>query len=93
MPAPGFSWADTPALNARFHQERADDPWDEVVESLRSSHQSVIAVVASYDDEDLFTKRRFSWTGTTSVGSYAVSATASHYAWASKHIRSWSKHR
>lgn len=93
MPATGFTWADTPALNARLHDERADDPWDEVVESLRSSHRRVIAVIASYDDDELFTKRRFKWTGSTSVGSYAVSATASHYAWASKHVRAWSRRR
>lgn len=44
-------------------------------------------MVAGYNDEDLFTKRRFPWTGSTSVGSFAVSATTSHYDWAAKLIR------
>ncbi|MGO3678157.1 MAG: ClbS/DfsB family four-helix bundle protein, partial [Microbacteriaceae bacterium] len=29
----------------------------------------------------------FPWTGTTSLGSYCVSATSSHYDWAIKKIR------
>ena len=36
---------------------------------------------------ELFEKRRYRWTGSTSVGSYAVSATTSHYDWAMKHLR------
>ncbi len=40
-------------------------------------------------DEDLFAKKRYPWTGTTSVGAYLVSATSSHYAWASRLIRKW----
>ena len=39
-------------------------------------------MVSAYSEEGLFTKRRFAWTGSTSVGSYAVSATTSHYDWA-----------
>jgi hypothetical protein len=46
-----------------------------------------MAVIESNSDEDLFTKKRFPWTGSTSVGSYLVSTFASQYAWASKLIR------
>lgn len=91
MPAPGFSWSDTPALNARLQQQTADDGWDDVVARLQRSHEAALGVISSYGNDDLFTKRRYAWTGSTSVGSYAVSATSSHYAWASKLIRAWSK--
>lgn len=89
MPAPGLRWSDTPTLNARIHERTADDAWDDVVARLDGSHERVLAVIRSYDDDDLFTKRRFGWTGSTSVGSYAVSATSSHSAWATKLIRRW----
>ncbi|MEM9035924.1 MAG: ClbS/DfsB family four-helix bundle protein [Actinomycetota bacterium] len=89
MPAPGVRWSETPELNARIHEQTADDPWDDVVARLDDSHRRVIAVIGGYDEAYLFTKRRFAWTGSTSVGSYAVSATSSHYAWASKLIRRW----
>ena len=37
--------------------------------------------------DDLFTKGVVQWTGSTSVGAYAVSATSSHDAWATTLIR------
>ncbi len=55
--------------------------------SLRESHAAVVEVIASYADDELFEKQRSRWTGSTSVGSYAVSATTSHYDWAVKHLR------
>mgnify|MGYP001814233253 FL=1 len=89
MPASGYSWKETPALNEHLHGLAAADAWDDVVAKLRESHDQVVDLIASYSDEDLFTKRRFAWTGSTSVGSYAVSATSSHYTWAAKLIRAW----
>ena len=91
MPAPGYGWSDTPALNADIYDRTKDDDWVEVESRLRASHAAILAVIDRYTDDDLFTKKRFSWTGTTSVGSYAVSATSSHYAWASKLIRRYAK--
>lgn len=91
IPSPGFGWAETPELNDKIYQDAADDLWADVESRLRSSHRRVLDVIASYSDEDLFTKKQYKWTGTTSVGSYAVSATSSHYAWASKLIRKFAK--
>ncbi len=87
MPAPGYSWRTTPALNMEIHAGHLDDPWEEVVERLRESHSKVRVVIESYSDDELFEKKRHRWTGSTSVGSYAVSATTSHYDWALKHLR------
>ncbi|MFC1239685.1 ClbS/DfsB family four-helix bundle protein [Treponema vincentii] len=41
----------------------------------------------TFSNEELFTKKVFDWTGTTSLGSYCVSATSSHYDWATKDIK------
>ena len=53
---------------------------------LRQSHGEVIALMEGLSEEELFEKKHFSWTGTTNVGSYCVSVTASHYDWAMKKI-------
>ncbi|HOP45228.1 MAG TPA: ClbS/DfsB family four-helix bundle protein, partial [Flavobacteriales bacterium] len=37
--------------------------------------------------EELFEKKRYRWTGSTSLGAYLVSATSSHYDWALKLIQ------
>lgn len=91
MPAPGFTWAELPALNAELRSRSLGDAPDAVMSRLRSSHQQAWDVIAGYTDDDLFAKRRYGWTGTTSVGSYAVSATTSHYAWARKEVRRYTK--
>jgi hypothetical protein len=93
MPARGYSWSDTPAINAEIHARTASDAWDEVAGRLTTSHRRVLDVIGGYADDDLFTKKRYAWTGSTSVGSYAVSATSSHYAWARKLIAPWVKRR
>jgi hypothetical protein len=87
MPAPGYTWRDTAALNAAIHERHEDDAWDDVVASLWDSHAQIRDVIASYADDELFAKKRYEWTGSTSVGSYAVSATTSHYDWAHKLLR------
>lgn len=91
IPGPGYTWAEIPALNQAIFERTRDDRWDDVVARLTSSHGLVMAVIDAYDDDDLFAKRRYRWTGSTSVGAYLVSASSSHYAWASKLIRKWAK--
>lgn len=91
MPAPGFTWKDTPALNEAIFRRTRDDSYSDVVARLGDSYQRVRRILGGYDPEDLATKRRFAWTGSTSVLSYAVSATSSHYEWARKLIRAHSK--
>lgn len=86
MPAPGFTWRLTPELNADLYEESKYDTWDEVVLGLDTSHREVCEVIAGYGD-DLFEKRRYPWTGSTSVGAYAAAATTSHYEWAARLIR------
>lgn len=90
-PAEGFNWVDTPALNAHIHADTADHGWDEVWARLADSHARVTSAIEHYRDEDLFTKKRYPWTGSTSVALYAGSATASHYAWARGLVEKWYK--
>ena len=91
MPAPGYTWKDTPALNNEIYLRVKDDGYETVVARLADSYRRVRSVVETYHDDDLFTKRRYLWTGSTSVGSYAVSATSSHYEWARKLVRKFKK--
>ena len=91
IPAPGLTWAQLPALNDQIWQRTRNDAWDDVITRLHASHAAIRAVVSDYSEEDLFSKRRFAWTGSTSVGSYAVSATTSHYDWARTLIRRFAR--
>ncbi len=91
IPAPGHTWATTPALNEEIRRRAKDHPWDQVAARLADSAARVRALVERHEEADLFTKKRYAWTGSTSLGSYAVSCTSSHYAWASDLIRRFAK--
>ncbi len=87
MPAPGYTWRTVPALNRMILETYNDADLSEMVEHLRESHQKVMAIIEQHSDDELFERKRFKWTGSTSLGAYAVSATSSHYAWALKLIK------
>jgi len=91
MPAPGYTGKETPELNEEIYRRIKDDPYDQIVARLNDSYRRVREIVAGYSDDDLVTKRRFAWTGSTSVLSYAVSATSSHYDWARKLVHKYKR--
>lgn len=87
IPAEGVTWQTLPVLNRRIHQKYAGTPLDQALAWLKASHATVRALIDAHTDEQLFTKKRYPWTGTTSLGSYLVSATSSHYDWALKTLK------
>ncbi len=46
-----------------------------------------MTLAGTFSNEELFTKQYFSWTGTSSLGAYFISATSSHYDWAMKKLK------
>lgn len=90
LPFP-HTWRTTPALNTEIWEKYQDTPLGDIQEMLASSHSQIIELIESFTDEELFTKKHFSWTGATSLGSYLVSAAPSHYEWAIKKLRAHQK--
>ncbi len=70
--------------------ERAKTSYEKAVTMLKKSHDEAMKLIESFSNKELFTKKYFNWTGTTSVGSYCVSSTSSHYDWA---IQKLKKHK
>ena len=91
IPAAGRTWRQLPELNHEIHLRCRPRRWSTVTGQLRASHGAVMSVVSAYDDDTLVTPGRVAWTGTTTLGSYFVSATSSHYAWATKLVRRWAR--
>ncbi|MGM5631231.1 ClbS/DfsB family four-helix bundle protein [Apibacter raozihei] len=86
LPEP-YNWKTYPQMNLVLWEKHQKTPYRESVRMVEKSHSEVIALVKSFRNEQLFTNQYFSWTGTTSLGSYCVSATSSHYDWAMKKIK------
>lgn len=87
MPAKGYTWKTTPALNRLIWEKYSTASLKKIRENLEKSFQTLQAVIAKHSDDELFEKKRYKWTGSTSMGSYLVSATSSHYDWAFKLIK------
>lgn len=88
FPAP-YTWRNYAALNEQFVHQHQKTTYEKARELLAASHQQVLTMIEGFTNEELFTKKHFSWTGTTSLGSYFASATSSHYAWAAKKTRAY----
>ncbi len=87
MPAPGYTWKTTPELNRLIWEKYRNTPYIEVRGTLEESHKSIMKIVSNHTNEELFEKKRYKWTGSTSLGAYLISATSSHYDWALKLIK------
>lgn len=87
IPAEGYTWKTTPALNRKIWEDYHHVPLEDIRPKLLASHQAILSIIEGHTNEELFEKKRYKWTGSTSLGAYLVSATSSHYDWAYKLIR------
>lgn len=90
LPAP-YNWRSYGEMNVEFTKKHQATTTKEAEELLNNSHQEVMAIIESFDNDALFSKKYFDWTGTSTLGSYCVSATSSHYEWALKKLRKFKK--
>lgn len=87
MPAEGYSWKTVPELNRKIREMYVGESMEEMSIRLKKTHQKMTRLIQEQDAEALFEKKRYTWTGSTSLGAYLISATSSHYNWAYKLIR------
>lgn len=87
MPAKGYSWKDTPELNKEIWEKYQKVDFNETKSLFNDSYQDIQKIIEKHTNEELFEKKKYKWTGTTSLGSYLISATSSHYDWAIKLIK------
>jgi hypothetical protein len=87
MPAKGYTWKTTPELNRWIWEHYQGTSLNKSKALVQESHEAVRQLIESHTDEELFEKKRYPWTGSTSLRAYFISATSSHYAWALKLIR------
>jgi len=87
MPAKGYTWKTTPDLNRKILKTYQNVNLSKVKKDLASSFTQIQEIIQNHSNEELFEKKKYKWTGTTSLGAYLVSATSSHYDWANKLIK------
>lgn len=87
VPGKGYTWRTLPDLNHVIWESCQDVSLEETKPLLAQSHQTILSLIDSHTNDELFTKQIYKWTKSSTLGSYFVSNTASHYDWAMKKLR------
>lgn len=87
MPAPGYKWNQLSDLNLMIWEKCQQIPLSEIRKNLDQSHQKSMEIIKAHSQEELFEKKRYPWTGSSSMATYFRVNTAGHYNWAYKLIR------
>ena len=91
IPAKGYTWKTVPALNKWIWEKYNQTDLGKIRIALEDSHIKIRTIIEKHSNDELFEKKRYKWTGTTSLGAYLISATSSHYDWALKLIKKGKK--
>lgn len=87
----GYNWKSYGAMNIEFWEKHQTTSYEQARDLLAESHQQVMTLAEVFSNEELFSKNVFPWVGGSTLGSYFVSATSSHYEWAAKKIKKFKK--
>ena len=87
IPALGYTFKDAPKLNEKLYQEYKSISWDDLITKLTKTHNQLMNIVNKHTDDELSTKKKYAWTGSTSITCYLASALSSHYVWGIDLIR------
>lgn len=87
MPAKGYTWKTSKELNKKIWEETQKITLKEAKEQINTSYKKLQQLIQKHSDKELFEKKKYHWTGSTSLGAYLISATSSHYDWAYKLIK------
>ena len=87
----GYNWKTYGEMNVGFWEKHQNTIYEDAVKSLKESHKQVMQLAEQFSTDELFSKGVFDWVGGSTLGSYFVSATASHYDWAMKKIKRYIK--
>ena len=58
---------------------------------FKKSHTEILRLAETFSNDELFSKGVYKWVGGSTLGSYFVSETSSHYNWAIKKLKAHRK--
>ena len=83
----GYNWKTYGDMNLVFWRRNQNVSLADALETFKQTHQAVIKSIEEMTNEELFTKKMYDWVGSSSIGSYYISVTSSHYDWAMKKLK------
>ncbi len=86
LPEP-YNWKTYGEMNVELWKKHQVTKLTDSKKMFQESHTAVMNLIETFSNKELFTKQIFDWTGGSTLGSYCVSVTSSHYDWAMKKLR------
>ena len=74
-------------MNVFFWKKHQNTSLEDAKELLDQSHREIMQLAETFSNEELFSKGVYKWVGGSTLGSYFVSNTSSHYDWAMKKLK------
>jgi len=90
IPAP-YNWKTYGDMNVEFWEKHQNTSLEDAKNMFQKSHAEVVKLAETFSNEELFSKGAYKWVGGSTLGSYFVSVTASHYDWAMKKLKAHRK--
>ena len=90
LPEP-YNWRTYGDMNVEFWKKHQNTSLEDATRALEKSHKDVLELAEKFTNEELFSKKVYKWVGGSTLGSYFVSATSSHYDWAMKKLKAHKK--
>ena len=90
MPEP-YNWKTYGDMNVEFWKKHQNTSLEDASKMFHKSHIDVLTLAETFTNEELFSKDFYKWVGGSTLGSYFVSATSSHYDWAIKKLKAHQK--
>jgi hypothetical protein len=83
----GYKGKTLSGSNEKIYEKYKRIELKQAITLFKTSHKEIMKIVEKHNDEELFTKKKYKWTGTTSLAAYLILATSSHYDWGLKTIK------
>lgn len=90
IPEP-YNWKTYGSMNVDFWKKHQTTSLEEAKSMLQKSHHEVMKLAEVFSNEELFSKGVYKWVGKSTLGSYFISVTSSHYDWAMKKLKAHKK--
>jgi len=89
VPAPGYKWNQTPALNRAIWRKHHARSLRSVLRDFAASYREIHALAASLSEEELLEPGHFAWTGRLPLSAFLGGNSCSHYRTARKILQRW----
>jgi hypothetical protein len=89
MPAPGYGWRQTPALNQAIWRKHRRDSADRVRSRFDASYREILSLARRLTEAQLLEPGAYAWTGKVPLSAYLAPNTSSHYRTATKILKRW----